>query len=47
MVNFVNNIKMLLNSDIVKMKVDLKICEELGKMIKFRNVWDVIDYGIK
>lgn len=45
--NSANNIKTLLNSDIVKTKVDSKIREELGKMIKPRNVWDVIDHGTK
>lgn len=45
--NSANNIKTLLNSDIVKTKVDSKIREELGKMIKPRNVWDVIDHGPK
>lgn len=45
--NSANNIKTLLNSDIVKTKVDSKIREELGKMIKPTNVWDVIDHGPK
>lgn len=45
--NSANNIKTLLNSDIVKTKVDSKIREELGKMIKPTNVWDVIDHGQK
>lgn len=43
--NSANNIKTLLNSDIVKTKVDSKIRKELGKMIKPTNVWDVIDHG--
>lgn len=47
MTNSANDIKTLLNSDMVKLKVDSKIREELGKMIKPTNVWDVIDHGPK
>lgn len=42
MINLLNNIKLMLNSNIMKLNVGFKMCEELGKLFILLDVLDVI-----